>query len=58
MTFDEFCDKKEIRGNYREALFHHIMAKYPSSILVESEELFEKEWAIVLKQIYEKVMAG
>lgn len=58
MTFDEFCNKKNIRGNFREALYHHIMAKYPTSILVETEELFEEEWAIVLKQFYEKAMAG
>lgn len=55
MSFNEFCNKNKIKGNFREALYHHIMAKYPTTILIESEELFDAEWKIVLNQILEKM---
>ena len=39
MTFDTFCDERKIRGNFREALFHYIMAKAEDPNKVTEEDL-------------------
>ena len=37
--FDTFCDERKIRGNFREALFHYIMAKAEDPNKVTEEDL-------------------
>lgn len=62
--FDEFCQKKGIKGNYKEAFYHHLMAKYseydqPALVIDQlAHEVYEAEWGVVLSQIFAKVMAG
>ncbi len=53
--FEKFCDEKQIRGNYREALFHACAAEYG----VERIDMLTREaigvcWATVLSQILDK----
>ena len=53
--FDKFCDEKQIRGNYREALFHACAAEYG----FERIDMLTREeigicWAAVLSQALAK----
>ncbi len=49
---EQFCHDKQIRGNLKEAFYHHLMAKYP--MLPKDEEVLEKEWQEVLQQAIER----
>ncbi len=53
--FDKFCNEKQLRGNYREALFHACAAEYGVERI---DVLTQKEivicWAVVLSQILDK----
>lgn len=60
--FNKFCEDKNIRGNFKEALYHHLAAKYAeydNPILIIDQlkyEEYEKEWKVVLGEIYRKLM--
>jgi hypothetical protein len=47
--FEKFCQDKQIKGNYKDALYHHLMAKYseydqPASVIDQlKQEEYEAE---------------
>jgi len=61
VTFDGWCESKQIRGNWKEAFYHHLMAKYskydnPASVIDQlTQEAYAEEWNVVLKNIMAKV---
>ncbi len=58
--FDEFCREKQIKSNYKEALYHHLMEKYAEQdnpmLVIDrlNREEYETEWKVFLSQILEK----
>lgn len=42
MTFSEWCQSKQIKDNWKEALWNHLCAKYG---LEKVEKLTEDDWA-------------
>jgi hypothetical protein len=47
MTFDEWCNSKSIRGNWREALYHQMMATREGPARDDPAE-WEKAWNEIL----------
>jgi cytolysin (calcineurin-like family phosphatase) len=62
--FEKFCQDKQIKGNYKEALYHHLMAKYseydqPALVIDQlKQEEYEAEWKAVLSQVLAKFNAA
>lgn len=56
MTFDQWCDSKQIKGNFREALYHSLMAKHETVDLSQDE--LAAEWNIVLDKFMAKAMSA
>lgn len=60
--FNEFCKDKNIRGNFKEAFYRHLFAKYflydePAMVIDQlSKDEYEKEWKVVLGEIPRKLM--
>lgn len=55
LTFDEWCDNLKIRGNFREALFHHLCAKYTMEKINELGDLcWKQEWDILLDELLKR----
>jgi hypothetical protein len=54
MKFDEWCYSKQIRGNFKEALYHSLAAKYT---LEQVEGLGQDIWADEWKVVLDKFMA-
>jgi hypothetical protein len=50
MTFDQWCESKYIKGNWKEALFHHILATRSKDEINDPEE-WVKAWNEVLHHI-------
>ena len=59
--FEEFCKINQITKNYKEAFYHHLMAKYSeydsADIVIDNlkEEEYKQEWKIILLQIFESL---
>lgn len=47
--FDQWCEERQIRGNWREALYHHIMASRSEDQINDPEE-----WAAAWKELMEE----
>ena len=52
MTFEEWCYSKQIHGNFKEALFHSLAAKYGvGKIESIGQDIWDSEWKEVLAQL-------
>lgn len=47
--FDEWCEERQIRGVWREALFHHVMASRSADKINDPEE-----WAVAWNELMEE----
>lgn len=62
--FEKFCQDNQIKGNYKEALYHHLMAKYaeydqPALVIDQlKQEEYKAEWSKVLSEIYSRFMSN
>lgn len=57
MNFDEWCYSKQIKGNWKEALFHSLATKFEGvKNIPENEDVWADEWKVVLRRIMSKVM--
>lgn len=56
-TFDEWCTRNKIKGNYREALYHACMAEGAGSMEdhEELQALWKSQWDKVLKDSLAKL---
>jgi len=53
MTFDEWCESKQIKGNWKEALFHSLAARFDGiNNIPEDEKIWADEWNIILSKFY------
>lgn len=58
MNFDEWCYSKQIKGNWKEALFHSLAAKFGGVDKIPNDEKsWAEEWRVVLDRIMAKAMA-
>jgi len=58
MNFDEWCYSKQIKGNWKEALFHSLAAKFGRVDKIPNDEkVWAEEWRVVLDRIMAKAMA-
>ncbi len=58
-NFDEWCDGKRIKGNYKEALYHSLAAKFSGvDKIPQDESAWMEEWNVVLKSIMAKAMSA
>jgi len=58
ITFDKWCYSKQIKGNWKEALFHHIMTKYAGQeVAIDnfSQDELACFWNEVLEHIWKNV---
>ena len=57
MNFDEWCYSKQIKGNWKEALYHSLAARFGGVEKVPQDEaIWAEEWNVVLNRIMAKVM--
>jgi hypothetical protein len=57
MNFDEWCYSKEIKGNYKEALYHYILATRSGNKIDDPQE-WAKAWSELLDEISKSMLAG
>ena len=54
MNFEEWCCSKQIKGNFKEALYHSLAAKDGADKI---ESLGQDEWAKEWKLLLDRIMA-
>lgn len=58
MTFDEWCDNMKIKGNWKDALYHSLAAKFCGVDKIPNDpEVWASEWTLVLDSILAKINA-
>ena len=59
MNFDEWCYSKQIKGNFKEALYHSLAAQHGAD-KIESlgQDVWAKEWKLVLDKFMAKALAA
>ena len=58
MSFDKWCYSKQIKGNFKEALYHSLAAKFGGvDKIPQDEKAWSEEWNVVLKRIMAKALA-
>ena len=57
MNFDEWCYSKQIKGDWKEALYHSLAARFGGVGKIPQDEIiWAEEWNVVLNRIMAKVM--
>lgn len=51
MTFDEWCCSKQIKGNWKEALYHGLAAKFGADKIPNDEDVWASEWKVLLDSL-------
>ena len=57
MNFDEWCYSMQIKGDWKEALYHSLAARFGGvGEIPQDEVIWAEEWNVVLNRIMAKVM--
>lgn len=57
MNFDDWCYSKQINGNWKEALFHGLAAKFGADTIPQDETVWAEEWRVIIDRVL-KAMAN